>query len=39
MACLPAGDTDAVPSVDDAVWLAFESGDPDQPVWLGRLFT
>jgi hypothetical protein len=39
MACLPAGDRDAVPSVDDAVWVAFESGDPDQPVWLGRLFT
>jgi len=39
MACLPAGDTNAVPSVGDAVWVAFESGNPDRPVWLGRLFT
>jgi hypothetical protein len=38
-ACLPPGDTDTVPSVGDAVWVAFESGDPDQPVWLGRLFS
>ena len=39
MACLPASGVDTVPSVGDPIWVAFESGDPDQPVWLGRLFT
>ena len=39
VACLPASRADTVPSVGDAIWVAFESGDPDQPVWLGRLFT
>jgi hypothetical protein len=39
MACLPAGGPDTVPSVGDPIWVAFESGDPDRPIWLGRLFT
>ena len=39
MACLPASGVDVVPSVGDPIWVAFESGDPDQPVWLGRLFS
>ncbi len=39
MACMPPGDPDTVPSLGDPIWVAFESGDPDQPVWLGRLFT
>jgi len=38
LACVPPGVGDEVPSVGDQVWVAFESGDPDQPVWLGRLF-
>ena len=39
MACMPPGDPDTVPSVGDTIWVAFESGDLDRPVWLGRLFT
>ena len=39
MACLPAGGPDTVPSVGDSIWIAFESCDPERPVWLGRLFT
>jgi hypothetical protein len=39
MACMPAGDPDTVPSVGDPIWVAFESCDPLQPVWLGRLIT
>jgi hypothetical protein len=38
MACLPVGGPDTIPSVGDAIWVAFESGDPDRPVWLGRLY-
>ena len=39
MPCMPPGDTDTVPSVGDPIWVAFESCDPEQPVWLGRMFT
>lgn len=37
MACVPPGAADEVPSVGDPMWVAFESCDPAQPVWLGRL--
>lgn len=38
MACVPPGATEEVPSVSDQIWVAFEAGDPDRPVWLGRLY-
>jgi uncharacterized protein involved in type VI secretion and phage assembly len=34
LACLPASAL-TVPHVGDTVWVAFEKGDPDAPVWLG----
>ena len=34
--CTPGGST-ALPSVGDIVWVMFEKGDPDYPVWLGVL--
>jgi uncharacterized protein involved in type VI secretion and phage assembly len=44
-ACLPlAGPTGAmmgvyaVPPVGTAVWVEFEAGDPDYPIWTGCLF-
>jgi Type VI secretion system/phage-baseplate injector OB domain len=39
MACLQPGASAEVPSIGDAVWVAFDSGDPDMPVWLGRLYS
>jgi len=39
MACVPPGGAGDIPSVGDAIWVAFEAGDPERPVWLGRLFT
>jgi hypothetical protein len=39
--CLPGGgglvEPAELPSVGQAVWISFEAGDPDAPVWLGRL--
>jgi uncharacterized protein involved in type VI secretion and phage assembly len=28
----------AVPAPGDEVWVAFEAGEPDQPIWLGGLW-
>ena len=37
-ACLPVGYF-AVPPVGAGVWVEFEGGDPDRPVWVGSYFT
>ena len=34
--CLPVGSR-AVPKVGAGVWVMFEAGDPDYPVWMGVL--
>lgn len=36
--CLPA-EIYTLPRVGSTVWLAYEAGNPDQPVWLGVLPT
>ena len=33
-ACLPLG-ANSVPQIGDTVWVSFESGNADYPVWLG----
>lgn len=34
--CLtPGSNTTAVPKCGQGVWLIFEGGDPEKPVWLG----
>jgi hypothetical protein len=32
--CVPPGSRD-VPTAGEAVWILFETGDPDHPVWIG----
>jgi len=34
-ACL-VSDHPIIPEEGDEVWIAFERGDPDYPVWLGK---
>ena len=34
--CIPPG-LKQMPKVGDAVWVAFEAGDPSYPVWMGTL--
>jgi len=36
MPCTPGGTT-VLPSVGDTVWVMFEGGQADYPVWLGVL--
>jgi uncharacterized protein involved in type VI secretion and phage assembly len=39
MPCAPFGGSQtgffAIPSVDAGVWIEFEQGDPDYPIWVG----
>jgi hypothetical protein len=35
-ACVPAG-LAGVPAIGDIVWVMFEAGNPERPVWLGVL--
>ncbi|NDK39332.1 baseplate assembly protein [Pseudoxanthomonas gei] len=37
--CLPPGGLPATPEVGDAVWVEFEQGDADRPVWCGVFWT
>lgn len=32
--CRPVGDT-SIPNIGDGVWIMFEQGDVEHPVWLG----
>jgi uncharacterized protein involved in type VI secretion and phage assembly len=34
--CRPAGSR-AMPKAGSTVWIAFEGGDPNHPVWVGVL--
>ena len=36
-ACMPSSDSGSVtlPDVGDKVWVLFENGDADSPVWIG----
>jgi hypothetical protein len=38
-ACLPESGTTELPARGQGVWVAFESGDPSRPVWLGQRLT
>jgi type VI secretion system (T6SS) baseplate-like injector VgrG len=35
--CAPVGEV-AVPAAGQTVWILFEKGDPDYPVWVGTLW-
>ncbi|MET0892953.1 MAG: phage baseplate assembly protein V [Pseudoxanthomonas sp.] len=37
--CLPPGGLPGLPEVGDAVWVEFEQGDPDRPLWCGVFWT
>lgn len=43
MPCVPYLDPDlniaTIPPVGTGVWVTFEGGNPDQPVWVGRFFS
>jgi hypothetical protein len=34
-ACQPHGSTSNLPPVGTTVWVMFEEGDPNYPVWMG----
>ena len=41
--CIPfayeAGGDFHIPKVNDFVWVEFENGEPDKPIWVGSLWT
>jgi hypothetical protein len=43
MPCVPYLDPElklvTIPPVGTGVWVTFEGGDPDYPVWIGRFFS
>jgi hypothetical protein len=34
--CRPSVADNVAPVAGDAVWILFEEGDPERPVWIGR---
>lgn len=43
MPCLPVAGTQAgmftVPPIGSGVWMEFEQGDPDKPIWVGGFYS
>lgn len=35
--CFPTDSARTVPTIGTAVWVMFEGGDQDHPVWIGTL--